>query len=226
MSRSKDWPSSTYVELRCTMPERARLGHVSIIRAVGPRAELAPASRQEDVVGLGLADGDPHALAGERADGDAGLLGERDQLGRPVAERQPDEVALRLGEASSPGPSARRPRARARRRSRRPAPSAPASAPRLATAAACATLETPNGSAHARTAAATSSWATSVADPEAGQPVGLGEGAHHRDVGVRRRPAPARRPGRPRGRTRGRPRRPRPARGRAPARRRRAARCS
>ena len=58
------------------------------------------------------------------------------------------------------------------------------SAARLATAAAWATLETPKGSAQARTAAATSSCATSVADPEAGQPVGLGEGPHHRDVGV------------------------------------------
>ena len=54
--------------------------------------------REQPVVGLGLADADPDAVAGERADHDAGRVGGRGELRGPVPEGEPDEVALGVGD--------------------------------------------------------------------------------------------------------------------------------
>src|SRR3954447_19191739 len=105
MSRSKDSPCSTYVELRCTIQQGCPSGRGSIRRGgeerSGSGAELL-GHPEEDVVGVRLTDGDAHTLASERTHGDAGLLRERHQVGRPRAERQPDEVALRIGKLPTP----------------------------------------------------------------------------------------------------------------------------
>ena len=53
---------------------------------------------EEDVVLLGGADGDPDALAGERAGDDGARLEGGGQRGRPLPQRQPDEVGLAVGD--------------------------------------------------------------------------------------------------------------------------------
>src|SRR3954468_4923050 len=99
MSRSKDSPCSTYVELRCAMPRGCPDVPASILCAPRWSAELeALGDREEDVVGLGLADAHAHPLPRERAHRDAGLLGQGHELGGPLPQGQPDEVALRFGE--------------------------------------------------------------------------------------------------------------------------------
>ena len=51
---------------------------------------------EQPVVGLVLADRHPGAFARERADDDAQLVGRRRELRGPLAQLEPDEVALRL----------------------------------------------------------------------------------------------------------------------------------
>ncbi len=71
------------------------------------RCQLQPGSKrdklrcdlEEHVVAGGLADADAAALTGERADHHAGLVGGRGEVEGPLAERQPHEVALRVGQA-------------------------------------------------------------------------------------------------------------------------------
>ena len=127
---------------------------------------------------------------------------------------EPDEVALRLRDV--PARRRRRPVDHAvplGDQRARPARAAPARRSSEAMAAAWATLETPNGSDTARSASAIGGGRDGVPDPEAGQPVGLGEGARRaRTLSWRAARSRRRRRRRPSARTRRTPRRRRPAR--------------
>ena len=182
-------------------------------RPADTRGSVRESARQleQPVVGLVLADRDPGALAGERADDDAELVGGGRELGGPLAELEPDEVALRAGTVpaglaqpgAAPGPArrpARRPARAAppRRRARRwPRPGRPR---RRRTAA------TPRA---ARRRAAPAPRRTRPGTRPARRPWRRCGTA--RRWGARGR-SRGRRPGRPSGRTRRRPRRRRPAR--------------
>ena len=120
----------------------------------------APATSITQVVGGRLADADPDALAGERPDHDPGLVRGGGEVGGAVAERRARRSCPGRRARPSPGRAAastsrvRSPTSASTRSS------SSSSAASDATAAAWAIDETPNGSAHARTAAATAGCAT------------------------------------------------------------------
>ena len=176
------------------------------------RRKRAATARRRSLASV-LADREPRALARERPDHDAGAPRRRREVERPVAEREPDEVALRRPGRASPA-------------SRSPADDPIALGDeRLhaleqlglgggaseAMAACLGDRRDPEGQGRGPHGAGERAGRDGVADPEPGEPVGLGEGAEQRPrSGARRtargRPGPSRR-----GRTRRRPRRGRPA---------------
>ena len=137
-------------------------------------------------------------------------------VSRPVAEREPDEVALRLGHVASRRPAARPPTRARSATSASTRSSSAGSASREAIAAAWATARDAEGERDRAERRGERLLRDGVPDPEPGQPVGLGEGAEHHHVGVRAVGRDARRPCRPSARTRRRPRRRRRAGPRAP----------
>ena len=155
------------------------------VRASTRRRQRGKVSRQRDqpVVGLVLPDGDAGALAGERADDDAELVGGGGELRGALAQREPHEVALRVGQVPAGGaygghhpvtlehervdPLEQRVGRRQRRDGRGLGDRRDAERQR-----------------HRAERAGQRRRPDGVADPEAGQPVGLGEGAGQHDVGV------------------------------------------
>ena len=157
-----------------------------VVDAVGahdpPRTHVATRSTNRSLASVS-ADGHPGALAGERADHDADLVGGRGEVersGRPARTRRSCPAAPGTAQPGVGQPGD------APARARRPVPSTRSSSSGSrsseAIAAAWATPETPNGSETARSAPAQRRRPDGVPDPEAGQPVGLGEGAGEQHV--------------------------------------------
>ena len=141
------------------------------------------------------ADGHPGALAGERADHDADLVGGGGELarsGRPARTRRSCPAAPGTSQPASA--SAGHAPGRARRPARRPAraarPRAPATRwPRPGRRRRRRTAATPRAAR-----AAIGAGATAYPTRKPGQPVGLGEGAGEHDVLVARGRSRGRRP--------------------------------